>query len=234
MLIPEVVAGLIGPDVRVAKAYWLARNVGDEYHDFLQEEPDDRRTVVMAEAMKDGFGTRFEPLLVLPELLDEDDSRDHPERRSQRAVLSEILACGYFEHVSLYGVALSPKSDPQGVWAEPAEIVTPVVAERIENLRAVFTAEIDPGSIATQVIEVSPDLPDFNVLFNNALCNSFASYLQPRMLDAGFAPDVGALAGAICGIVTEWNDRGMFVSWPLSKDHFNGLADTLYNSLMHR
>ena len=114
------------------RAYWLARNCGDSYHDFLQDEPGDRRTAVMAEAINDGFGTRFEPLVVLSEMLGKDGQDDHTDQRSQYSVVTEMLSSGYFDQLRLYGLALPAAADPEGAWAESALILTPDVAEDIE------------------------------------------------------------------------------------------------------
>ena len=114
ILTPEATADLIGPDVRLPHAYWISPKSGNRYHDYLQEKSGDRRTAVMAEALKDDFGSRFAPLLVLADLLDDkthDDQRESHDgavnRRSQLTVLSEILACGQVRKLELHALALS-------------------------------------------------------------------------------------------------------------------------------
>jgi len=240
-LSPETLAHLIGPGTRVARAYWLPQNHGDEYHDFLQDGSGDMRTTVMAEALKDGFGARFEPLLVLADLLKEsksenfrDSSSVGSDRRSQYSVLSEILASGYFRELNLYGMAISSKADPDRSWAEPAAIAPARVREQIEKLPAAFADHVKPNAITTNVIEVAPDFLDFNVLYNNALCSQFAPRIELRMLESGWRPDIESLTAAISSIVSDWNNSGMFLAMPLRKEQFESMSDLLYDKLLQK
>lgn len=237
ILAPEVVAGLIGPNVRVAKAYWISRRCGDRYHDFLQDKHGDGRTVVMAQALKDGFGTRFEPMLVLADLLDEskpDDRRVVPDsdRRSQHEVLSEILSSGHVRRLQLHGLALPSKTDPDGSWAVPARIIVDAVRERIERLRAVFADYLEIDAITTRVHQVSPDLLIFDKFYNNALCNLFARSLESRILEQGWVFESDALAGAISSILSDWNGKGMYLGLPLGEDHLESMTDLLFKRLL--
>lgn len=239
ILSPETTAELIGPEVRLPHAYWISPRCGDRYHDYLQDKPGDRRTVVMAEALKDDFGSRFEPLLVLADLLDNSmhDDRREPrdtadDYRSQLTVLSEILACGHVRRLELHGLALSSKVDPDGFWTVPAGIVPSAVRERIEGLRSAVSDYIDSDVIATHVTEVTPDLSLFNTLYNNALCNQFARRLEPGLRDRGWSADTVALAGAISGILSDLNGSGLYLGLSLSKDHLEGIATLVYKRLL--
>jgi hypothetical protein len=241
ILAPEIAAAIISPVARVAQARWISRECGDLYHDFLQDKPGDRRTAVMAQALKDGFGTRFEPLLILADLLDEgtwDGERVSPDspshRRSQFEVLSEILDSGHIGHLQLHGLALPSKADPDGAWAIPARIVPGAVRERIERLRAGFAERMEPDSIGTRVLEVTPDLSIFSALYNNALSNHFARRSGARLLESGWAPDVKALAGAISAVLSDWNGKGMHIGFPLCEEHLESITDMLVKRLMKR
>ena len=64
-------AGLIGERVRAATAFWLSSRCGRYYHDFLRDSPQDLRVKVFATSLMENFGSRFEPLVVLPEFLEE-------------------------------------------------------------------------------------------------------------------------------------------------------------------
>lgn len=238
-LTPEAAAGLIGPRARVAQAFWISPSCGDEYHGFLQGEPGDRRTAVMASALKDGFGTRFEPLLILADLLDE----IHPARqrklpgiamnlRSQLTVLSEILACGHVRQLHLHGLALPSNADPDESWAVPAGIVPGAVRDRMERLRTAVTGDMGAYAVETRVTEVTPDLPVFNTLCNNSLCAQFARRLEPRLLKHGWAPDPETLARAISGIFSDWNSKGIFLTLPLRPDHLDATEDLIFERLL--
>lgn len=237
ILAPEVVANLIGPNVRVAKAYWLSQRCGDRYHDFLQDKLGDRRTDVMAQALKDGFGTRFEPMLVLADLLDEsepDNQRAAPDsdRRSQHEVLSEVLSSGHVRRLQLHGLALLSKADPEGSWAVPAGIIVDTVRERVERLRAVVADHLETDAVTTRVHEVSPDLSVFATLYNNALCNLFARRLESRMTENGWVVDFEALAKAISRILSDWSGKGVYLGLTLGQDHLEGMTDLLFKRLL--
>ena len=239
VLASKVVGNLVGHSVKAVTAYWIWPESGDKYHDFLQEKPGDDRTAVMAEAIRDGFGSRYQPLLVLADLLQEcafgarskggDTAAD---RRSQLAVISEILGRGYVRSLCLYGVSLPPDSDPDGCWAVPAGIVTEAVGEQMKALQAELSNQVEADSITAEVIEVTPELPAFRTLYDNALCNLFARRVEPRLRECGWAPDTDGVAGAISAILGEWNDRGMPLGLPLRQDHVDGLTELMLKNLL--
>lgn len=235
----ETAASLIGPAVRVATAYWISPGYGNKYHGFLQDEPGDCRTQAMALSLKDEFGARFEPLLILTELLDEidaDEQRELPAataaRRSQLTVLSEILACGHIRQLRLYGLALPAKADPDGYWAVPAGIVPGMVRDRIERLRTSTAINIVPEGVETRVIEATTDLSIFSVLYNNSLCNHLALRLAPRLSEHGWTCDLETLAGAIFKILANWNKKGIFLTLPLHADHLDAMTDLVCKRLL--
>lgn len=239
ILSPEAVADLISPGVMAARAYWLSPNAGDRYHTFLQDNAGDRRVSVLAEALYDGFGTRNEPLLVLADLLDESrhyDEPDSPEvaegRRTQRAVVAEILEAGHVQELCIYGVALPSKSDPDDAWAVPAGLVPGIVRERIESLREGLGGDFDADAIVTRVIETTPDIPLFNKLLNNGVSNQLARHLQPRLREHGWETDLPALAQAVSDVLTTLNSRGLYAAVPLRPAHFAEMAELVLKRLL--
>lgn len=239
VITPEEAGSLIGPRVRSATASWLSPERGRYYHTFLQDEPWDHRTKVAALALKDEFGARFEPLIVLPDLLDEiEPTGEHilplvaADRRSQRTVLSEIWSCGHLRELRFYGLALPAKADPEGFWAVPAGIVTSAVRNRLEKLRSATIADIGSDAIETQVIEATPDLAIFNTLYNNSVGNLFALRLAPRLREQGLAPDVELLPDSIVRILADWNKKGVFPALPLRTDHLNAMTELIYDKLL--
>ena len=230
-------AGLIGPRVRVATASWVSPQSGNNYHTFLQDQPGDCRTEVMALALKDEFGTRYEPLLVLPDLLDEvkpEEQRALPatsaDRRSQLAVLSEILACGHIRQLQLHGLALPAEADPDGSWAVPAGIVPDAVHNRIERLAS--AVEFGPDAVETRVIEAAPDLPVFTTLYNNSLCNHLVRRLSPRLHEQGWTCDIETLADTVSRIFAAWNRKGIFLTLPLRSDHLDAMTALVYEKVL--
>ena len=228
------VGELVGQNVKAVSAHWVARGCGDEYHDFLQEEPDDSRVAVIADAMKNDFGERFEPLLVLPELLANHATGDDPEKRSQVAVLKEILGSEHFDGVNLYGLALSEDADPDGCCADHLEISAAQAATQLDQLCESLSGQRDRGSVTQQVVEVLPDMQGFDTLFNNAVANVLTCRLEPQFVSAGWRIEKSALAAAIVSILTQWNGSGLFVGQPLEKPLFADLADILLSRLLQR
>jgi hypothetical protein len=239
ILDPQATGGLIGPSVQAAGASWLQPGYGDEYHDFLQDEPGDRRTMVMAHALKENFGERIEPLLVLTNLLDDiaaeepEDSRNSSDvRRSQLTVLQEILDCGLVDELELHAIALPSKADPDGEWAIAAGIVPGVARERIERLKASLAETGAAGSIRAHVIEATPDITTFGILYNNALAHRFARRLDQRLQDHGWDRDQDRLAEALAEVLAEWNGRGIYMGLPLPADNIESTAERLFDRIL--
>lgn len=235
ILLPEITADFVDPRARVAQAYWISPKCGDRYHHFLQDEPGDGRTAAMAEALKDGFGTRFEPLLILPDLLQEmrDNAPPVPEdRRSQLTVVREILACGHVRDVRLHGLALPSKADPDGSWAVPAGIVPGTVRECIERLRKGLVDDAGVESVATRVAEITPDWPAFNSLYNNAVSTQLVLRLEPQLVRDGWSTDREKLGVAISRILAAWNSKGIYLGLPLGQARLDAIALHVYGRLL--
>lgn len=234
ILPPEEIGEIAGPNIRPVSARWLSRECGDEYHDFLQEDPGDRRVAVLADAIRNDFGERFEPLLVLPELLTEQPAADEADKRSQLAVLSELLASGHFDHVMLYGLALAEDSDPDDCWAGQLGIAAAQAGTRLEQLCASLSGENDKASLTHRVVEVLPAVHCFDSLFNNALANALSCRLEPQLRSTGWRIEKPALATAIVEMLSELNDRGLFVEQPVGERLMQELASNLKNRLLQQ
>lgn len=240
ILDPQTVANLIGPDIRCADAGWISPECGAEYHDFLREQPGDRRTSIMARALKDNFGERFEPLIVLPGLLEEIAAGEMPasaaagdERRTRLAVLEQLLAAGHVEAVRLHGLALPSKSDPEAAWAVPAGIVPGIVRERIEMLRTLLAEAESQVTLETHVIECTRgECPAFDTLYDNALAWHFAKAFDARARGHGWEADRTQLASAIVAILIEWNERGIYAGVPMLQEHLDVTAERLFDALL--
>jgi hypothetical protein len=237
-LVPELATGLIGPHVRLATAFWLSREYGVSYHSFLQVEPGDCRTKVMALALKDEFGTRFEPLLILPDLLTEIESQERPlhllaaDRRSQLDVLSEIWSHGHLRELRLYGLALPVRADPDGSWAAPARLLTPAVRERMQRLGTATTAEMRPDQLETEVIEVTSDFPVFATVYRNAISGQIAQRMMARLRERGWTSDVEILGGTIAAILANWEKSGILPALPLRADQFDTMTEIVYEKCL--
>ncbi len=236
---PEVVSRLVGPSIKAVPAYWLWPESGDHYHDFLQDNPADNRNAVIAEAMKDGFGSRFQPLLVLADLLDEcvagapvENDNTAADRRTQLGVVSEILGSGHVRSLHLYGVSLPPDTDPDGCWAVPAGIITDSVRRQVEELRGELSSYLNEDAITTDVIAMTPELPAFRTVYNNAHCNQFARRLEARLREQGWAPNNDGVAAAISAILAAWDEQGMSLGLSLRRDHVEGMAELLFQNLL--
>lgn len=236
LLAPELATDLIGPQVRLATAFWLSPKCGTHYHSFLQVEPGDSRTKVMALALKDEFGTRFEPLLILPDLLNEIDSQERflpaADTRSQLNVLAEICSHGQLRQLRLYGLALPVRADPDGSWASPSGFLTPAVRERMDRLGVVVTAETRPDWLEFEVIEVTSDLPAFATVYRNAISSQITQRMMARLREQGWTADIATLASTIAAILADWEKSGISPALPLGADHFNAMTEIVYEKCL--
>ncbi|MGH8167430.1 MAG: hypothetical protein ACREQ1_09330 [Woeseiaceae bacterium] len=233
---PELATGLIGPQVRLATAFWLDPQCGIHYHGFLQIDPGDCRTKVMASALKDEFGTRFEPLLILPDLFNEIDPEGGyvpaADRRSQLTVLSEICSHGQLRQLRLYGLALPVRADPDGSWASASRLLTPAVRERVERLGAAVSVETGHDWIETEVIEVTPDLPAFATVYRNGISGQIARQIMPRLREEGWNADIETLAATIAAILAGREKNGISPALPLGANHFNTMTEIMYEKYL--
>jgi hypothetical protein len=239
ILTPEEAASLIGPHVKTATASWLSPRYGSHYHTFLQDEPGDFRTKVMAAALRDEFGTRFEPLLLLPDLLDEIDltkratsPSEDTNRRSQATTLLEIWSYGHFDRLRIYSLAVPVKADPDGCWAVTTGIATGPVRDRMENLRNTIATSIATDAIETRTLEATPDLSVFATLYNNSLGNHFALQLAPRLRQHGLTSDLETMPNAIVSILVDWSKKGISPSLSLRSRELDAMATAIYEKLI--
>lgn len=241
ILTPEEAGGLIDPIVRAPRAYWIGRGVGDEYHDFLQEEAGDQRIEVMAEALNDEFGTRFQPLLVLADLLDESDGdptdtsgQGEGEQRSQFDVLSGILRCGYTSTVELYALALPRVNESEEPWIESDGIDAGSARDGLSRLRKSIVEEFDQIAVSTNLVEVTPETPFFYILYNNALASHLARRLSEPVADCGLLPQADLLAAAIADVLSDWNSRGLMARSPIGSKELDTMSNRVYEVLLQR
>jgi hypothetical protein len=234
---PEAAISLIGPGIRIPSGGWISRAANDHYHSYLQDERHDRRTEVMAIALREEFGTRNEPLLILPGLLDEIAADDLEStqpgagsRRTQWHVLSEILESGYVDQMRLYGVAIPAKADPDGVWAVPAGMVPGTVRSRIEQLRESLEGTL--ANVETRVIEATPDLETFETLYSNALSNALSERLAPKLEQHGWRVDPTALPGVVSRILIERRISGLSPSLPLTTATIDEIGALIEKTLL--
>lgn len=229
----EAAQNLIGPSVRTASAAWLSPAPDSRYHSALQDGPGDCRTTTMALALNEEFGNRFEPLLVLSQLMDEaaGNARLPRGKRSQRAVLSEIRTRGRLRELKLYGLALPDEADPESSWAAPAGIVASAVRDRIEKLRKASMKEAPSEVVETMVIEVTPGLPAFSVLYGNAVCNQIAARLLPRLRSHGWSSDATVLPRAVAGILRDWSKKGIAPGLPLRAEDLDDMTNLVFEKL---
>lgn len=236
-LSPEAAAGLVGPRVRIPRAFWISPRCGDRYHEFLQGHPGDRRTQVMAAAMNDDFGTRFEPLLILPGLLDElGDQRPHAhlDQRSQLTVLTEILECGHVQRLQLHALALPSSTDPEEFWAIQDNLVPDSVRSKVESLHAALASDAAPCEIETHVIEATAELPGFDTAYNNSLSAYFVRRLESRFLEYGWESNTALLSYSISTILSDWSAKGLSFITPLRSAHLDAIADLLFGQLLRK
>lgn len=227
-------ASLIGSQVRLATAFWLSRKCGKRYHNFLQDEPGDRRTKVMALALGEEFGNRFEPLLVLPDLLDEIESkRSTPSlrsvtKRTQLTVLTEIRTYANVEQVRIYGLALPSGLDPNDSWASPDGLVTDKVRDRLGRLCNNMLAQTAADDVDTEVIEVTPESPVFETLYHNAICNQIALRLSSRLHKQGWNSNVQTLAAEIFDTLSSWQRKGIAPSLQIHGQQLDAMTEIIH------
>ena len=99
-------------------------------------------------------------------------------------------------------------------------------------LQAELSTHMEASAITTEVIEVTPELPAFRTLYDNALCNQFARRMEPRLRERGWAPDIDGVAGAISAILGDWNEQGMALGLPFRRDHLEGMTELMFKNLL--
>lgn len=235
---PELLESILGDEVRVARARWISHKCGERYHNFLQDEPRDTRTRVMGQAIRDEFGARYEPLVILPELLDElapygkaAPVADADVSRTQQSVLREIMESGDVREIRIVALALPANVDPEGAWAVRDGITSTAMKERLEKLRASDIASLTE-KLQLEVLRIEPEDPDFSTVYNNALSQYAVKRLSPQLRESGWIGQEEKMAAAIGQRLLKWNESGLFLQVPLHHDHLDTITNALLNSLL--
>ena len=223
----EELAALIGPRLRTATAFWLAPRCGLDYHDFLLEPVDDRRVEVFAQALRDNFGDRFEPLMTLPDLL----CAAAPEvPQAALAMLIELWRHQPAKGMVLHAVALPDDLDGGDGWVRESGLLAPAARERLESLRAALAEGGVPA--ATAVTEVGPDQPGFILLLRNAVAHQVAARLGPRLVEEGLHADPAMLQGPVAGVLAAWHRAGITPARPLDLHDLDRLSGRILQTLL--
>jgi hypothetical protein len=228
---PVALARLIGRNIRIPGAAWLIPDAAPGSHDFLLDEPGDRRVEVFAQSLKDGFGTRFEPLVILPGLLDRE--QDATARRKPLDVLVGIWKAHPAERLDLHALALPAGVDPDGVWAAEAGLLAPQAHARLEDLASrCIDAGVRSGAIEATVTEVSPEQPVFPVILRNAVTAQVVERIGAKTAREGLAAAPAGLAGAVSGVLQAWAQAGLGPAAALGGADFERIADRVLAAIL--
>ncbi len=225
---------LIDPRTHTVTAFWFARDYGPGYHDFLLEPVRDTRIAVFAQSLRENFGTRAAPLLLLPDLLDARPPK--VPRRAPRAVLREI-----WSHRPAAGLVLHAITLPEGIdggdgWAREAGLLATTAQDRLTALRAAFAEEADAAAdaISVAVIEPRPEDPGFAALLCNAVAHQVVAQAAPHLAEAGLTADPAALAAAAARLLAAWQADGLNPARPLGSDALARLVARILQALLVR
>jgi hypothetical protein len=233
LLIPDPLRGiqipilLDEPKIQIATAFWLSPRCGRFYHDFLLEAEDDNRIAVFAQSLKENFGSRFEPLVVLPDLIAEATNAIPPELGSRGTLdlLLELCKEPPAGGIVLHALALPKGVDADGSWAGPDELLAPQARGRLDGLRATLAASgLPPDKIETRVTVVPRMAPVFAQLFRNALSRQIARRLRPRFAGEGLEANGSRLEAAVAQILAGWNDAGIMPAAALGSEALDALS----------
>jgi hypothetical protein len=233
LLIPDALRGmqipilLDEPKIRIATAFWLSPRCGQFYHDFLLEAENDNRVAVFARSLREDFGNRFEPLVVLPELITETTAAIPPEhgRRGTLDVLLELCK-ERAEGIMLHALVLPRGVDADGSWAGPDELLAPQARGRLDGLRATLAASgLQPERIETRVAVLPRAAPGFAQVFRNAISRQIAKRIRPRLGREGLDAEIPRLEAAIARILAGWNEAGIVPANALGADALDVLSE---------
>lgn len=231
----EEIVRLLGKKrVQGATAFWLSARCGPFYHDFLLEAEGDTRVAVFARSLTEDFGSRVEPLVVLPTLIAEATGALPPAHgmRGAPGVLLEILRSQPSLDLVLHAFALPASVDADGSWAGSAELLAPQARGRLDGLRASLAAEgQDPGRIRIRVTEASRKAPGFEALLRNALSCEIAKRLAPDLATAGLGVDFPQLETAIARILANWSAAGQPPAPSLGASELDRLSERVSMAL---
>jgi hypothetical protein len=216
-------AALLGPRLRPATAFWLDPEPAD--HDFLLEDAGDRRVEVFARSLAENFGARFEPLVVLPELLGEAGT-------PAAAVLAELWRHRPAEAMTLHALALPAGIDGGDGWAGAGALLAPRLEADLAALRAGLGGA-DPA-VGVAVTEVAPEHPGFAALLRNAVAAQVAARAGGRLAEAGLAAREGRLRTALAGLLADWHRAGLEPARPVGARELDRIAARLTEALLLR
>jgi hypothetical protein len=229
----DMLAALIGPRVRPATAFWLLPEHG--YHDFLLEDAGDRRVEVFAHALAENFGTRFEPLVVLPGLLSADiDAEAVHDALRARAVLGALWHHRPAAQMVLHAFALPEDVDDGDGWAAAQAVLAPRLEARLATLRDGFSDAAGLESVSVSVTEPEPGSPAFAGLLRNAVAALVATRAGARLADAGLAPYDRRLRPALARLLADWHRAGLEPARPLGTAALDRIAERLTETLLVR
>lgn len=240
LLAPAPLAGeefaiLLGePRLRNATAYWLSSSCGRFYHDFLLEIQDDSRVAVFARSLAENFGDRFEPLIVLSNLIDETNGALLPSQ-GMRAALDVLLEIRQEQPnlgLVLHAIALPEEIDADGSWVGSGELLASQARARLEGLRTTLAAAgQDPSRIEISVTETAHTDAGFGQLVRNAIASQIAKRLEPRLATEGLDTDPLRLEATIAQILTGWSAAGMQPARSLGAPQLDTLSERIFSAL---
>jgi hypothetical protein len=230
----EQVARLFGPEVRLATARWLELGPDVVYHDFLRDEARDRRIETFARALRQDFGTRSAPLIVLPDLLSEAAAPEAASegRLSGPAVLERIWAHDGSDTILLSAIAL-PVAGPGGIWEGTGILLAPGAAASLDALRTACLARGIPAcAVETQVIELGPERGTSAAPWRNALAGRLATHLESRLAAAALTLDPGPGRAALVSLLEVWSRAGIEPAFDPRREDFARLAEHVLAGLL--
>ena len=228
----ELAASLVGPKIRLATAFWLSPKCGRHYHLFLQDSPGDRRTHVLALTLGEDFGKRFEPLLVLPDLLNEVESRSSVTSsrganvRSRMTVLSEVTGYGTVKQIRLHALAFPAEMDSSGIAAGGS--VTEEVRDRLSKLCIEWISQTGAENVDTNVIEVTPESPAYKRILHNAVSSQVATRLASRLNKQYWMADAESLAIAVSHLLSDWQKKGVVPVSTINGKQIDALTEIIH------
>jgi hypothetical protein len=221
-------AGLVGPEARIATAFWLSKECGKHDHDFLREDADGR-IAVFARSLRDGFGTRFSPVIVLPDLLDEvaGAPAGQPDRLGSLAVLHEILRLCPSCRVTLHAIALpaGTVAAQDGAATGLERLLPSWTGGRLDGLRAaVVAAGHAAEDIGANLIEAGPAVPLSDMLLRNALARRITRRIAVRLAEHHLHAERAALQTAAVRVLKRWDQAGILPMTPIGNADLDRLA----------
>lgn len=242
LLAPEVTVDLVSSGLRLPTAFWISDRCGCFYHDFLQDGPDDRRLDVFALSLRENFGERFEPLLVLPDLLEDGNSvqgeralRDQgavEDKRSALAVLAELCRRTAPARLHLHAVTLAAEADPEAACTASAGITPPLVRAALDRLCDALAARgVMAGMVETRVIGMIPDHPAFQELYRNAVANQITRRLANRLDARGWVTDRNVLRQHVADRLKNQTRKGISLGLHLNDAQLEKISADLEKQL---